>query len=80
MAFIAFAQSLALLPAAYLAYGIWLAIYRLFFHPLSKFPGTKLAAATQWYEIYFDLIKDGQYIFQIEVRESHSLTHVPTEH
>jgi hypothetical protein len=42
-----------------------LAIYRLFFHPLAKFPGPRLAAMSRWYEAYYDVIKDGQYTFKI---------------
>ncbi|KAL3419946.1 hypothetical protein PVAG01_08445 [Phlyctema vagabunda] len=46
-----------------------LSIYRLYFHPLSKFPGPKIAAITQWYEVYFDVYLRGQY--QFHIRELH---------
>ncbi|RYP14779.1 hypothetical protein DL765_006135 [Monosporascus sp. GIB2] len=42
-----------------------LAIYRLFFHPLAKFPGPRLAAITRYVEAYYDVVCGGQYTFKI---------------
>lgn len=34
----------------YCIYNIVLAVYRIFFHPLAKYPGSRLAASsTEWY-------------------------------
>jgi len=41
-------------------------IYRLYFHPLRKIPGPKLAAASSAYEFYFNVIKGGKFIWEIE--------------
>ena len=45
---------------------ITLVIYRLCLSPLAEIPGPKLAAATGWYEFYYDCLLAGKYIFEIE--------------
>ncbi|KAI9813881.1 MAG: hypothetical protein M1826_002368 [Phylliscum demangeonii] len=50
----------------YVAWGI---VYRLYFSPIAKFPGPKIAAMTMWYEFYYDVLKAGRYTWRI--REMH---------
>ena len=42
--------------------------YNIYYHPLSKFPGPKIAGATRLYQSYFDVLKKhgGQYVYEIE--------------
>jgi hypothetical protein len=48
-----------------LLYALGLVVYRLYLHPLAKFPGPKIAAVTSFYEGYFEIVLKGQYSKQI---------------
>jgi hypothetical protein len=49
--------------AVYTLYGV---VWRLYLSPVAKFPGPRLAALTFWYEFYYDVIKEGAYVYEIE--------------
>ena len=49
-------------------------VSRLYFHPLSKFKGPKIAALTRWYEFYHDVICDGTYVkYYSELHKKHGI-------
>jgi hypothetical protein len=64
-------RSIVAKSAPYLGLGLvlyitCLYIYRLTFHPLSKYPGPKLAALSNWYEFYYDVYQQGQFTFHLQ--------------
>lgn len=47
--------------------GLGIAVQRLYFHRLSRFPGPKLAAATWWYMTYYEVWLNGGLVEHLEV-------------
>ena len=60
--------AISVLLLASILYCAGLLVYRLVLHPLSKYPGSKLAAATTWYEFYFDILhgQGGTFVYEID--------------
>lgn len=52
--------------AALFLHSMSLVIYRICLSPIANVPGPKLAAATFWYEFYYDVIKQGRYTWKIK--------------
>lgn len=57
--------NIAVAAGLFIVYVACLYIYRAFFDQLSHIPGPKLAAATLWYEFYYDVVKKGRYTWEI---------------
>lgn len=67
-------QVVQIFVATFVFYFVLLPLYRMFLSPLAKFPGPKLAAATLWYEFYYDVILKGNYTFKlIELHKKYGL-------
>ncbi|KUL84200.1 hypothetical protein ZTR_06934 [Talaromyces verruculosus] len=47
-------------------YMIYLVVARLLLSPLARFPGPKLAALSNWYEFYYDVLQQGQFTAHIQ--------------
>ena len=74
------ATNVALAVASGVIYVVSLFIYRAYFDSLSHIPGPKLAAATLWYEFYYDVIKVGRYTWKIgELHEQYGMRRPSTE-
>ena len=58
-------DSVMVLGGIWIVYAIALAVHRLWLSPISHIPGPKLAALTQYYEFYYDVVLGGQYTFKI---------------
>ncbi|KHN98727.1 Cytochrome P450 [Metarhizium album ARSEF 1941] len=58
-------QTLAVVFVIWLGYATVLAVQRLWLSPIAHIPGPKLAALTQYYEFYYDIVLGGQYTFKI---------------
>ena len=67
-----FSESVLFLGIVFLS-SLTLVVYRLCFHPLAQYPGPRLAAATKWYEFYFDVIKRPGGLFMHEIERMHKI-------
>lgn len=50
---------------------VWTVIYNLYFHPLARIPGPKIAAATYLYQTYYSIV--GRSRFYVRIKELHEI-------
>ncbi|KDR83561.1 hypothetical protein GALMADRAFT_55853 [Galerina marginata CBS 339.88] len=58
-------HAIIFLPYVILISGLLAVVQRLFFHPLSSFPGPRLAAASSLYKTYYEVMKGGELLERI---------------
>ncbi|KAG6038752.1 hypothetical protein E4U41_003751 [Claviceps citrina] len=58
-------QMAAVAGVIWLCYVVTIAVQRLYLSPIAHIPGPRLAALTQYYEFYYDIILGGKYTFKI---------------
>ncbi|KAG5982001.1 hypothetical protein E4U55_002435 [Claviceps digitariae] len=58
-------QMTAVAGVIWLLYAIAIAVQRLYLSPIAHIPGPRLAALTQYYEFYYDIVLGGKYTFKI---------------
>ncbi|KAI5918541.1 cytochrome P450 [Camillea tinctor] len=59
-------QAASLLGIGYFIWGIGIAVYRVTLHPLARIPGPRVATMSYWYEIYYEVVLEGQYFKRIK--------------
>ena len=67
--------SVLVLPVAFVllltAKLIYTVVYNLFFHPLAKIPGPRIAAATYLYQTYYSIVGGSRYY--VRIKELHEI-------
>lgn len=57
---------LIMIAAALFVWEVGGVTYQLYFSPLAKFPGPKIAASSRWYEFYHDCIRKGKFYLKLQ--------------
>ena len=67
-------HKVSVLVVSFIVYLIYEVVYRLYMSPISEFPGPRLAAASFWYEFYYDIVLGGKYTWKIaELHEKYGI-------
>lgn len=65
MAALTWGNAICLFIGIWLAYSVGLSVQRLWLSPISHIPGPRLAALTQYYEFFYDVVLGGQFTFKL---------------